>query len=84
MQKTPPTITCGNFSIKYKQLYDNRYFFIYYNKQEIGKIPTSLLDSMNWGVIFPKYFSEYVELDRMEDFILRVQAHNNYLNNLGD
>lgn len=78
--KRPPTMKIGNYLVKYKQiLYEDRYFFIYYDRREIAKIPYHL-ERHNFA-----YRLMDLGRDRRWEvwykFLERVEKYNEYLDN---
>ena len=80
--RRPPSMKIDKFQVRYKQVpYDNRYFFVYYDGQEIAKVPYHL----------EQYDLVYKLMDIGRDrrweiwynFLGRVERYNEYLDNKG-
>ena len=79
MQKTSPRLTVGNWKIVYRQVpYDDRYFFIYYNGEQVAQIPCYIYEEHSMYIL-PKAVYATLPCWRREDFSERVLAHDNYL-----
>ena len=70
-----------NFQVKYKQVpYDNRYFFVYYDGQEIAKVPHHL-ERQN-------FVYRLIDMGRDRrwetwyNFLERVEKYNKYLDSM--
>jgi hypothetical protein len=84
-----PTVTIGEYKIKYKQVpYDNRYFFVnfcdkydkYGRSITIMQVPFYLYEKYELKMLPFVQLASWKEQERFHRFIDRVQKYNNILN----
>jgi hypothetical protein len=73
-----PYTRIDGFTVRYKQIpYDNRYFFVYFDKQEIAKIPRYL---EKYNLIYRLLDLEANrKWDVWYNFLERVRKYDEYL-----